>query len=215
MCPWNRIDFAQVRVHASPGALSSTRHHACAGALSFVCAWSLSVQLWFARRSSGSRDEDAPSMYRHGGKLGAQGDRNAKGDGRGAVEVAEDGHVAALGERAGERQARLVLAEAPLAQRGLGQAVAVLVGHVEQVGDDARPVPSAQPGATTNARSGDHVVVGRAVGLKVAEIAERAGRAAPEQGDGAAIELADRGRAQVLLGATMAEEAAQRSAPHK
>ena len=144
----------------------------------------------------------------------AQADRNAKGDGRGAVEVAEDGHVAALGEGASERDARLVLAETPFAQRRLGQSIRVSVGDIPQVGDEARPASSAKLAATTNARAGDHVVVGRAVGLKVAEVAEGAGRAAPEQSDGAALELADRGRAQVLLGAAVAKEAAARSVPH-
>ena len=68
---------------------------------------------------------------------------------------------------------------------------------------------------SVDARARDHVVVRRAVGLKVAEVAERAGGAAPEQRDGAAVELADRRRAQVLLGAAVAEEAAPSAHSHQ
>ena len=68
---------------------------------------------------------------------------------------------------------------------------------------------------SVDARARDHVVVRRAVGLKVAEVAQRTRGAAPEQGDGAAIELADRRRAQVLLGAAVAEEPAPSAHPHR
>lgn len=54
----------------------------------------------------------------------------------------------------------------------------------------------------------DHVVVGRADGLKVALILEETGRAAPKHRDGAAREVAYRLRPDVLLGAAVAEEAA-------